>query len=84
MFLLLNNFKKTINDKKYCLLIMDFFEEFEITQDDLSQIEELEINLLNNSFHISSDEDEIIHPVPRRRRRIMVIESEESESEERT
>lgn len=55
---------------------MDFFDEFAITQDDLSQIEKLEFNLLNNSFHISFDGDEIIHPVPRKRRRIMVIESE--------
>ncbi|KAH9637759.1 hypothetical protein HF086_009427 [Spodoptera exigua] len=62
---------------------MDMFEDFDISQDDLSQLDQIEINLLNNSFHISSDEEDNIHPVSRNRRRIMVIDSEESESEER-
>lgn len=61
---------------------MDIFEDFDISQDDLSQIDQIEINLLNNSFHISSDEEDNFQPVSRKRRRIMVIDSEKSESEE--
>ena len=37
---------------------MDIFEDFDISQDDLSQIDQIKINLLNNSFHISSDEED--------------------------
>lgn len=60
---------------------MDEFEDFEINLEDLLQIEELEINLLNNSFHVSSEEEDLnIQPVTRKRRRIMVIDSEESDA----
>lgn len=59
---------------------MDCFHNFEISEN-LSQ---LEINLLNNSLHVSSDKEDInIHSVPLKRRRNMEIESEKSESERR-
>ncbi|CAG4988011.1 unnamed protein product [Parnassius apollo] len=62
---------------------MDEFADFEINQGDLSQIEKLEFTLFNNSFHVSSEEEDInIHPVTRKRRHIMVIDSEESDAEE--
>ncbi|CAG4992783.1 unnamed protein product [Parnassius apollo] len=61
---------------------MDEFADFEINQEDLSQIEELEITLMNNSFHVSSEEEDINIHLVTRKRRIMVIDSEESDVEE--
>lgn len=39
--------------------------------------------MLNNSFHVSSEEEDInIYPITRKRRRIMVIDREESDAED--
>lgn len=37
---------------------MDDFEDFEITQDILTEIENIEINLLDKTLNLSSDDDE--------------------------
>lgn len=62
---------------------MDDFDKFEITEDDLTQLDNIEISLLNNSFHISSDEEYVYSIVPSKRkfRRVIMSESENSDSE---
>lgn len=72
---------------RHFFFVMEEFENFEVTQEDLEQIDNIEINLLNSSFHISSeDEDDNILPLPsnKRRRRIIRSESEDSELENTT
>lgn len=45
---------------------MDEFEDFEITQDILTEIENIEINLLDKTLNLSSgdDEEQIRPPTP--------------------
>lgn len=63
---------------------MDDLEDFVISQEDLAEIDNIEINLLNNSFQLSSDDELCAGPVHRRkRRRILLSESDESDSENR-
>ncbi|CAG4981679.1 unnamed protein product [Colias eurytheme] len=55
---------------------MDDFEDFEITNDDLTQIENIEISLLNSSFQLSSESEEeydLQPPLRKRRRRVLSI-----------
>lgn len=55
---------------------MDDFEDFEITNDDLTQIENIEIRLLNSSFQLSSESEEECHlqpPLRKRRQRVLSI-----------
>lgn len=59
---------------------MDEFENFILTQDDILQLENIEINLLNQSFQVDSDDD-VVQPMKRRRRRIVLSESENSDDE---
>lgn len=40
------------------LKMCDFDDAFEITEEDLTQLQNIEISLLNSSFRISSDEEE--------------------------
>lgn len=65
----------------------DDFADYEISQEDLSQIDHLEFNLLNSSFHVSSEEENLdyIQPIRNKRRRVMVYysNSEESDSDDR-
>lgn len=65
----------------YFLFTLIVLEAFEINQDGLLQLEELDVNLLNNSLQARFD-DEDIYPVPRKCRRIVVIKSKETKSEE--
>lgn len=59
----------------------DFDDAFEITEEDLTQLQNIEISLLNSSFHISSDEEERqIVPTRQNRRRIIRSDSEGSNS----
>lgn len=64
---------------------MEDFDNFEVTQEDLEQIDNIEINLLNSSFHISSGDEEeaclVSQLNKRRRRRIIYSESDDSTSE---
>lgn len=57
------------------------FDDFEISQEDLSRIDNIEFTLLNQSFQISSDEDDNIQLLRPRRRRIILSDSESSETE---
>lgn len=57
------------------------FDDFEISQEDLSRIDNIEITLLNQSFQISSDEDDNIQLLRPRRRRIILSDNESSETE---
>ncbi|CAB3256029.1 unnamed protein product [Arctia plantaginis] len=57
------------------------FDDFEISQEDLSRIENIEITLLNQSFQISTDEDHNIQLSRPKRRRIISSDSESSETE---
>ncbi|XP_045765134.1 piggyBac transposable element-derived protein 4-like [Maniola jurtina] len=62
----------------------DFDDDgFEITEDILTQLNDIEISLLNNSFQLSSeDEDDYqILPTKKKRRRIIQSDSEISEHE---
>lgn len=59
---------------------MNDFVDFEISQQDLEEIDNIEVNLLNDSFQIHSEDDDPI--VSKRRRRVMVFDSEESEPED--
>lgn len=58
-------------------------DDFDITEEHLEQLENIEISLLNSSFIINSDSDysEEIQPPKRKRRRILESESEVSDSE---
>lgn len=57
------------------------FEDFEISHEDLTQMDTIEINFFNQSLHISSDEEDNIQPCPSRRRRVIVSDSETSDAE---
>lgn len=57
------------------------FEEFEISQEDLNELEDIEINLLNQSLRISSDEEGNVQFCGTRRRRIRVISSQSEASD---
>ncbi|XP_052745804.1 piggyBac transposable element-derived protein 4-like [Bicyclus anynana] len=59
---------------------MDEFD-FELTQEDLTQLENIEINFLNHSFQIDTDDEDVLQPTKRRCRRIVLSESEDSDSE---
>lgn len=61
----------------------DYFADYEISQEDLSQIDHLEFNLLNSSFHVSSEEENLdsIQPICNKRRRVMVYYSNSAESD---
>ncbi|CAB3241696.1 unnamed protein product [Arctia plantaginis] len=54
---------------------MDEFEKFELTQEDILHLENIEINLLNHSFEVDTDAD--VQPS----RRIILSESENSDDE---
>ncbi|KAJ0180827.1 hypothetical protein K1T71_002912 [Dendrolimus kikuchii] len=58
---------------------MDQFEDFDLTQEDIIQLEYIEINFLNQSFQVDSDED--VQPMKRKCRRIVLSESENSDDE---
>ncbi|CAB3251164.1 unnamed protein product [Arctia plantaginis] len=58
---------------------MDEFEKFELTQEDILHLENIEINLLNHSFEVDTDAD--VQPTKRRCRRIILSESENSDDE---
>ncbi|XP_022837201.1 piggyBac transposable element-derived protein 4-like [Spodoptera litura] len=60
---------------------MDSFDDFDITQEDITQIENIEFDLLNRSLHLSSDEEDNIQPTHSKRRRVIQSESEDSDSE---
>lgn len=60
---------------------MDSFDEFYITQEDLTQIDNIEFDLLNRSLHLSSDEENDIQPPRSNRRRIILSDSEDSDIE---
>lgn len=63
--------------------MMNNFEDFEITNEDLMQIDNIEISLLNSSFQLSSEsEDECpLHPPLRKRRRRVLSNSDTSDIE---
>lgn len=60
---------------------MDSLDDFEITQEDLTQIENIEFDLLNRSLHLSSDEEDNIQLSRCNRRRIIPSDSEDSDAE---
>lgn len=60
---------------------MDSFDDFYITEEDLTQIENIEFDLLNRSLHLSSDEEENIQPSHSKQRRIIPSDSEDSDAE---
>lgn len=63
---------------------MDDFEDFQITNEHLTQIENIEISLLNSSFQLTSDfeeEDDILLPPLRKRRRRVLSISDTSDTE---
>lgn len=61
---------------------MDDFDDFELTQEELTQLESIEINLLNQSLQIDSDDDEYeVQRTNRRCRRIILSESDDSDTE---
>lgn len=65
---------------------MDSFGDFDITQEDLSQIENIEFDLLNPPIpriclHLSSDEDDYIQPSRFNRCRVIPSDSEDSDAE---
>ncbi|CAG4960623.1 unnamed protein product [Colias eurytheme] len=63
--------------------MMDYdFEDFELTQEDLTELENVEINFLNNSFQLSSDDELIVRPSRHKRRRCVILsDSDESDAE---
>ncbi|XP_046969102.1 piggyBac transposable element-derived protein 4-like [Vanessa cardui] len=60
--------------------MMEDFEELELTQEDLAEIENVEINLLNNSFQFSSDDE--FNPSKKRRCRIILPSDSEEDNDE--
>lgn len=59
---------------------MDDFDAFELRQEQITQLENIEINLLNQSFQINSDDDqEVIQPLERRCRRVIMSGSEDED-----
>lgn len=62
---------------------MNEFEDFEITEDILTQIENIEIDFLDKSLNLSSDDEEVkIQPPRSRHRRLRILStSEDSDAE---
>lgn len=58
----------------------DFDDAFEITEEDLTQLQNIEISLLNSSFRISSDEEEEQIAPTRQTRRVRIIRSDSEDS----
>ncbi|CAG5045499.1 unnamed protein product [Parnassius apollo] len=60
---------------------MDSFDDFDITQEDITQVENIEFDLLHRSLHLSSDEENNIQPTHSKRRRVIPSDSEDSDAE---
>ncbi|CAH2101077.1 unnamed protein product [Euphydryas editha] len=62
---------------------MSDFEDFEITQDILNEIDNIEINLLDKTLNLSSDDDEDkIQPLRSSYRRLRIASSSEGSDAE--
>ncbi|CAG5050751.1 unnamed protein product [Parnassius apollo] len=61
---------------------MDDFEDFEITQDILTQIENIEINLLDKTLSLNSDEENI-QPLRSNKRRLRILSTSEGSDAEK-